>query len=115
MSDPDMAPPLSSTRSTHMSSRNALEWLRCLDASSHDFHDQLYTRLHGEEYQQCVQILHGEDLVLLVGYLDEVCPHTVIIIPHSPLKSDRLSIVSIPQVPVSGNVYTNLDTYVVPG
>ena len=33
----------------------------------------------------------------------------------TPLKSDRLSIVSILEVPVSRNVYANLDIYVAPG
>ena len=97
-----------------MLSRSPLERLRCLDESSHDFRDQLHTILHGEEYRQCVQNLHGEDMVQLAGYLDEVCPHTVVIIPHSPLKSDRLSIVSIPRAPISRDVYANSDTYVAP-
>jgi len=69
-----------------MSSRNPLERLRCLDRSSHDFHDQIHAILRGEEYRQCVQNLHGEDLLQLVGYLDEVCRHTVVIIPLSQVR-----------------------------
>jgi len=71
-----------------MSSRNPLERLRCLDEPSHDFHGQLHTILHGEEYRQYVQDLHGDDLLQLVGYLDEVCRHAVVIIPHSPPNSN---------------------------
>jgi len=85
--------------------RNTLEQLRSLDRSSPTFHDQLSDILCGEEYERCTPNLAGDDLMRLIGYLDKVCRR--IAIPHSPLKPDRLSIVSILQVPVSRNVYAN--------
>ena len=91
---------------------NTLEQLRSLDRSSPTFHDQLSDILRGEEYERWVPNLAGDDLVRLIGYLDKVCRRTAI--SRSLLKSDRLSIVSILQVPVSGNVYANLDTYAAP-
>ena len=98
-----------------MSSPNstALEQLRHLDRSSSNFHDQLSSVLSGEEYELSVSKLEGNDLVLLVDYLDRVRRCTVLL----ALRSDqcRLSIFSIPQVPVSGNAYTSLEKYVVPG
>jgi len=87
------------------------EQLRSLDRSS-PTHDQLSDILRGEEYKRWVPNLAGDDLVRLIDYLDKVCRGTTI--PRSPLKPDRLSIVSIPQVPVSGDVYANLDTYAAP-
>ena len=90
-----------------------LERFRCLDRSSPTFHDQLSDILCGEEYEQWVLNLDDDDLVQLVGYLDKVC--RCIAIPRPPLKSDRLSVVLILQVPVSRSVYANLDTYVAPG
>jgi len=93
-------------------SPNTLEQLRSLDKSSPTFHDQFSDILCGEEYERWVPNLAGEDLVRLIGYLDKVCHRTTI--PRSPLRPDRLSIVSILQVPVSGNVYANLGTYAAP-
>ena len=61
-----------------------LQKLYHLNRSSQDFRDQLSNVLHGEEYQQCVPNLHGEDLVRFVDYLDEVCRR--IPPPHSLLK-----------------------------
>jgi hypothetical protein len=49
-----------------------LQQLRRLNKSSPDFHDQLCKALCGEEYKQCVPNLQGDDLVWLVGYLDNV-------------------------------------------
>lgn len=51
----------------------ALQQLRRLDRSSSDFHDQLSNVLYGEEYQQCVRNLQGDESVWLVDYLDKVC------------------------------------------
>ena len=59
-----------------------LEQLRRLDKSLPGFHDQLSSILYGEEYQQCVPNLQGDDLVWLVDYLDKVRRH--ISIPRSP-------------------------------
>lgn len=66
-------------------SRNMLERLRCLNRFSPDFHVQLLTVLHGEEYQQCAQDLRGDGLELFVEYLDEVRRH--VSLSRSPLKS----------------------------
>jgi hypothetical protein len=67
-----------------MSSPPALQQLRRLNGSSPDFHDQLCKVLSGEEYRQCVSNLQGDDLVWLVGYLDNVRRHVAV--PRSPLK-----------------------------
>ena len=53
----------------------ALQRLYRLDRSLPDFHDQLYETLYGREYAQCEQNLEGDDLMWLVGYLDEVRRH----------------------------------------
>ena len=78
-----------------MSSPNtpALQELHRLKGSSPNIHNQLSDVLYGEEYQQCVPILQGDDLVWLVDYLDKVCHH--IAIPTLCLSQRRLSIVSI--------------------
>ena len=98
-----------------MSSPNstALEQLRHLDRSSSNFHDQLSSVLSGKEYELAVSKLEGDDLVLLVDYLDRVRRCTVLL----ALRSDqcRHSTFSIPQVPVSGNAYASLEKYVVLG
>ena len=62
-----------------------LQQLHYLDRSSPNFHDQLTSVLSGENYKQFVQNLRGNDLVLLVDYLDKVCCHVVL--PRSPLES----------------------------
>ena len=59
-----------------------LQQLHNLNRSSPDFNDQLSNVLYGEEYQECVPNLQGEDLVWLVDYLDEVCRR---ISPSHPL------------------------------
>lgn len=53
-------------------SHPVLQKLQELDRSLSIFHDQLSNVLYGEEYMRCVTHLEGEDLVWLVGYLDEV-------------------------------------------
>ena len=68
-----------------MSSSPTLQQLDLLDRSSPDFHDQLSNVLYGQEYQQCIPNLQGEDLVWLVDYLDKVRCH--IALPHPLLKS----------------------------
>jgi len=55
-----------------MPSRSPLEQLHRLDRSSLEFHDQVSNVLYGEEYKQWVPTIEGDDLVGLVGYLDEV-------------------------------------------
>ena len=69
-----------------MSSPNppALQQLRRLDKSSSEFHDQLSNVLYGEEYQQCVPNIQGDDLVWLVDYLDKVRRRAAL--PRFPLK-----------------------------
>ena len=53
-------------------SPSALQQLRNLNTSLSGFRDQLSNVLYGEEYQQCVQNLQGDDLMWLVDYLDKV-------------------------------------------
>ena len=55
-----------------MSSRIPLKQLRRLDRSSPEFHDQVSNILYGQEYQQWVPTIQGDDLVGLVDYLDKV-------------------------------------------
>ena len=62
----------------------ALEKFQNLHASSSELQDQLNDLLRGEDYQECVPNLEGDDLVWLVEYLDEVC--RPIALPDSPLK-----------------------------
>ena len=62
----------------------ALRKLQSLHPSSSKFQDQLNDLLRGEDYQECVPNLEGDDLVWLVEYLDEVC--RPIALPDSPLK-----------------------------
>ena len=60
-----------------MSSLNptaTLQQLRRLDKSSASFHDQLRNVLNSKQYNRTVQNFQGDDLVLLVDYLDQVCP-----------------------------------------
>ena len=45
--------------------------LQKLHHLSRSFHDQLSDILYGDEYQQCVPGLQGDDLVWLVEYLDK--------------------------------------------
>ena len=49
-----------------------LQQLYHLTGSSSVLHDQLKIVLYGEEYQQSVQNLQGDDLMRLVNYLDNV-------------------------------------------
>lgn len=49
-----------------------LQRLRCFDKSSFEFQDQLCNIFYGEEYMRRAGDFQGEDLVWLVGYLDEV-------------------------------------------
>ena len=91
----------------------ALQRLRHLDRSPSNFHDQLNNVLSSEEYELSVSNLEGNDLVLLVDYLDEVRRCVVLLALRS--SQCRPSIFSIPQLPVSGNAYTSLEKYVVPG
>ena len=55
--------------------QTALQRLQRLDRSSLDFQDQLSNILNEEEYAQRVSNLQGDDLVWLIGYLDEVRRH----------------------------------------
>jgi hypothetical protein len=57
---------------THMSLPNPLQQLHDLDRASPQFHEQLSSFLRGEEYQNAVPNLQGEDLAWLVEYLDSV-------------------------------------------
>ena len=61
-----------------------LQQLYRLDRSPPDFHDKLCNVLYGEEYQQYVPNLKGDDLLWLVDYLDKVRRHVAL--PHSPLQ-----------------------------
>ena len=83
----------------------ALQQLHHLDRSSPDFHDQLCSALHGEEYTQCVQNLQGDDLVWVVDYLDKV--RRRVAFPYSPLNRRRLLMVSIVPVQLSPIVYVD--------
>ena len=98
-----------------MSSPNtpALQKLHRLKGSSPDFYDQLSDVLYGEEYQQCVPILQGDDLVWLVDYLDKVGYHVAV--QTLCLSWCRPSMVSILQVLLPGSVYVNSEAYAVPG
>jgi len=51
----------------------ALQQLRHLDRSSSKFHDQLSNVLDSEVYRKSVPDLGGNELALLVDYLNEVC------------------------------------------
>jgi len=55
-----------------------------IDRSSPDFHDQLDKLLCGQEYEQSVPDLQGDNLIWLVDYLDKV--RSRVALPHSPLK-----------------------------
>jgi hypothetical protein len=97
-----------------MSSSPTLQQLDLLDRSSPDFHDQLSNVLYGQEYQQCIPNLQGEDLVWLVDYLDKVRCHTSPFLALH-LSQPRLSVASILPVPLSGNVYASSEAYVALG
>ena len=73
----------------------ALQKLHRLKGSSPDFYDQLSDVLYGEEYQQCVPILQGDDLVWLVDYLDKGRYHVAV--QTLCLSRRRPSMVSILQ------------------
>ena len=90
-----------------------LQQLDLLNRSSPDFHDQLSNVLYGEEYQQCMPNLQGEDLVWLVDYLDMVRCH--IALPRLRLSQPRLLMASILPVPLFGNVYASSEAYVALG
>ena len=64
-----------------MSSGSPLERLGLLDTASPKFHDQISNILHGEDYKQWVQTVHGDDLVGLVDCLDTVRPRAQLIHP----------------------------------
>ena len=97
-----------------MASPQLLEQLYRLDRSSSQFHDMLSSILYGEEYKRCVGDLQNGSLVWLVDYLDKVrC--CVSPSPRLYLSQHRLSIYSILPVPLSGNVYANLEVYVATG
>jgi len=67
-----------------MPSRNPLNQLRGLDASSPAFHDQVSNILYGEEYKRWMPNLQGDDLVGFVDYLDKVRHHVSLVC--SPLN-----------------------------
>jgi len=90
----------------------ALQKLHRLDRSSSEFHSRLSKVLYGEEYQQCISNLQRDDLAWLIDYLDTVCRH--VILPNHRSRQRRLSTVSNPQVPLSGNVYVNSEAYAEP-
>ena len=58
-----------------MQSQTVLQRLRHLDRSSPKFQDWLSNILNEEGYAQQVSNLQDDDLVWLVGYLDEVRHH----------------------------------------
>ena len=60
-----------------------LQELRDLYRSSPQFHRRLDNLISGNEYQQTIASLQGEDLAWLVEYLDEVGLQTIFSIPHS--------------------------------
>ena len=96
----------------------ALQQLRDLDRSLPGFHDQFSNVLCGEEYQRCVYgenyqqrvlSLHGDDLTWLLDRLDEArgaLPFRGPSLPP-PLTPRRLLIVSTLLAPLSGSVYVN--------
>ena len=96
-----------------MPSHNLLQCLLSLDQFSTGFQDELGSILDGEEYKESVSNLREDDLVLLVDYLDKVRRRTDL--PPLRLSQRRLSMISTLLVPASGNVYTNLGTYVALG
>ena len=60
-----------------MTPSNLLQKLRDLDRTSPGFHNQLADFLRGNEYQDAVPSLQGEDLVWFVNYLDKVGLQTI--------------------------------------
>ena len=105
--------PTSSSNQLSLTKPTALQQLLCLDSSSSLFHTQLGNVLHSETYKQSVLNLQGDDLVLLVDYLDKVCSAHPSLAFYS--SQHRLLVVSILLAPVSKNVYRSLEAYVVPG
>ena len=83
----------------------ALRQLDRLDKFSSKFDDRLSNALYGDEYQQCVPELQGDDLVWLVEYLDKVRHRFAFV--DSPLKPGRLSTTSIIVVLLSANAYAS--------
>ena len=55
-----------------MSYPNPLKQFHCLDSAFPTFHDQVCNILYGKEYMQWVPTVQGDDLVVLVDYLDKV-------------------------------------------
>ena len=55
--------------STHLS---PMDQLLQLDASSTEFPDQVSNKLYGQEYQQWVEGIQGDDVVQLIDWLDKV-------------------------------------------
>lgn len=49
-----------------------LHRLYALDRSSAQFPDQLYQLLEDKEYVECLQKLPEDELIQLIGYLDDV-------------------------------------------
>ena len=60
-----------------MTPPNLLQKLRDFNKTSPDFHSQLTDFLRGNEYQDAVPSLQGEDLDWLINYLDNVSHRTV--------------------------------------
>ena len=54
---------------------SVLQQIYHLDKSSPDFRSQLNDALHRQEYHQRAQELNADDLMWLVGYLDDVRCH----------------------------------------
>ena len=88
-----------------MSSPPILQQLRLLNRSSPDFHEQLGSVLYGQEHQQCVPNLQGDDLMWLVDYLDKVRRRIALLTLRSGQR--RLSMISIPPVQSPESVYAN--------
>lgn len=101
---------------TPMSSPNlpTLQRLYHLDRSSSGFHDELSNLLYGEEYQQCVPILQGDDLVWLVDYLDKVRSCVPLTFPALHSHQRRSSTLSAPPAQPSEGACANSGTYVAP-
>ena len=55
--------------STHL---NPMDQLLQLDAASSEFADQVSNKLYGQEYQQWVEGIQGDDVVQLIDWLDKV-------------------------------------------
>jgi hypothetical protein len=90
-----------------------LQQLDLLNRSSPNFHNQLSNILYGQEYQQCVPNLKGDDLSWLIDYLDKVRRHITFLTLH--LIQHRFSMTSVLPVLLSGNVYASSGEYVALG